>query len=46
MENKRYYFIVFKENDICFGVQVSLYPNLSLFIRVPFFEIRIGIKLK
>jgi hypothetical protein len=46
MKDKRFYFITFKENDIVFGLQAGLYPNLSLWIRLPFIEIRMGVSLK
>lgn len=45
MKRKRYYFLVFKEKDLCFGLQVGLYPQLSLWIRLPFIEIRMGVSL-
>jgi hypothetical protein len=46
MKSKRFYFITLKENDIVFGLNVGLYPNLSLWIRLPFVEIRMGVSLK
>jgi hypothetical protein len=46
MKTKRFYFITFKENDIVFGLNFGLYPNLFLWIRLPFIEIRMGISLK
>lgn len=45
MKRKRFYFVTFKENDVCFGLQFGLYPNLSLWIRLPFIEIRMGVSL-
>jgi hypothetical protein len=46
MKNKRFYFVIFKENDIVFGLNIGLYPNLSLWLRLPFVEIRMGVVLK
>jgi len=46
MKSKRFYFITFKENDIVFGANIGIYPNLSLWIRLPFIEIRMGVSLK
>jgi hypothetical protein len=46
MKSERFFFIIFKENDIVFGVNIGIYPNLSLWIRLPFIEIRMGVSLK
>lgn len=46
MERKRFYFITFKENDIVFGLSIGIYPSISLWVRLPFIEIRTGISLK
>ena len=46
MKSKRFYFVTFKENDIVFGLQFGIYPNLSFWIRLPFIEIRMGMSLK
>jgi len=45
MKSKKFYFVTFKENNACFGLQVGLYPHLSLWIRLPFIEIRMGFSL-
>jgi len=46
MKSKRFYLVTFKENDIVFGLQFGIYPNLSLWVRLPFIEIRMGMSLK
>ena len=46
MKTKRFYLVTFKEKDIVFGANVGIYPNLSLWLRLPFIEIRMGMSLK
>ena len=46
MKTKRFYLVIFKEKDIAFGANVGIYPNLSLWLRLPFVEIRMGMSLK
>lgn len=43
MEKERFYFRVYKEKDIVLGLNIGLYPNIYLWVRLPFFEIRMGI---
>jgi hypothetical protein len=45
MKRERFYFVVFREKDAAFGLNVFLYPHLSLWIRLPFVEIRFGVEL-
>ena len=45
MRKERFYFVTFKESDVCFGLQIGIYPNLSLWVRLPFIEIRMGFSI-
>ena len=43
MKNKIFYFVTFKETSIDFGVTIGIYPALSIWLVIPFKEIRVGI---
>lgn len=46
MGTKRFYLSIFREYDLVFGLQIGVYPHLSVWIRLPFIEIRTGFNLK
>ena len=42
MKKLKFYFVTFKEPDIVFGLQIGFYPNLFIWLTLPYIEIRVG----